>query len=88
MPPQALGSLRNQFGGYLCRHFPKASIDGLVGVHEVSSQDQDQRVIKKIWEFPLWLNGLRARHSDYEDVGLIPGPAQWVKNPALPQAML
>ena len=34
------------------------------------------------WEFPLWLSGLRFR----EDVGLIPGLAQWVTDPVLPQA--
>ena len=27
------------------------------------------------WEFPLWLGGLRTRHSVREDAGLIPGLA-------------
>ena len=34
-------------------------------------------------EFLLWLNGLRTRHSVREDVSLIPGHVQWVKDPAL-----
>ena len=29
----------------------------------------------------LWLSGLRTRHSVYEDVGLILGLTQWVKDP-------
>ena len=37
---------------------------------------------KKIWEFPVWLSRLRTWHSVREDVGLIPGLAPWVKDPA------
>ena len=37
-------------------------------------------------EFPLWFNGLRTRHSVHEDVGSIPGLAQWVKVLALIQS--
>ena len=32
-------------------------------------------------EFPLWLIRLRTWHSVHEDVGLIPGLTQWVKDP-------
>ena len=34
----------------------------------------------------MWFSGLRALHSLCEDVGSIPGIAQWVKDSALPQA--
>ena len=38
-------------------------------------------------EFPLWLSRLRNQHSVCENAGSIPGLSQWVKNPALPQAV-
>ena len=43
-------------------------------------------IIKFFLEFPLWLSTLRTQCCLCEDLGLIPGLAQWVKNPMLPKA--
>ena len=39
-------------------------------------------------EFPLWLSQLRTWCSLCENVGLIPGLAQWVKDPVFPPGRL
>ena len=38
-------------------------------------------------KFVSWPRGLRTRLCLSEDAGSIPGLAQWVKNPVLPQAV-
>ena len=35
----------------------------------------------------MWLSGLRIPHSVHEEMGLIPGLAQWVKDPVLQQTV-
>ena len=44
------------------------------------------KLIYIVLVFPLWLSGLRTRHSVCENVSLIPGLALWVKTRMLPQA--
>ena len=44
------------------------------------------RAVKRLWEFLLWLSGLRTQHSVPKDVGSIPGLTQWVRDLVLPHA--
>ena len=41
-----------------------------------------------LWEFPLWTRGLGTQHSVPKDAGLTPDLTQWVKDPALLQAVV
>ena len=44
---------------------------------------------KRASEFLLWLSGLRTNQTSIDkDVGSIPGIAQWVKDMALPLAVV
>ena len=43
---------------------------------------------RNVWEeFPLWLSRLRTWPSIHKDASSIPGLPQWLKYPALPQAV-
>ena len=46
-------------------------------------KDKKKRILLAL-EFPLLVIELRAHHSLHEDVGLIPGLTQWVKDLVLP----
>ena len=41
---------------------------------------------KNMMQGVLWFSGLRIQHSVWEDKGSVPGLAQSVKDPVLPQA--
>ena len=42
--------------------------------------------VKNFWKRPLWLSRLRTWRGICQGAGLIPGLAQWVKDPVLLQA--
>ena len=54
-------------------------------VQAVESRETCGKLIFKRWEgeFPLWLSRLRTPASIHENSRLIPGLAQWVKDPDL-----
>ena len=93
---QAAGGKVGGLGSTVC-HTLRCQLEGWRGAlclapEDPSSLSQIQAVHvawlrDKAQEFPLWLSRLRAQHSVYEDVGLIPGLAQWVKDLALPQTV-
>ena len=45
-----------------------------------------QKVYKQ--EFPFWFSGLKTQWYLHENAGSIPGLIQWVKDSALPQAVV
>ena len=59
-----------------------------IALFVISQNSLENLNIKKSLEFPLWLSGLGIRHGLCEDVGLIPGLVQWVKDPVLLQAVM
>ena len=56
----------------------------LYPTYRIKSQEMIEKILLKYihvcmyiyLEFPLWLTGLRTRHTVHEDVGSIPGLAQ------------
>ena len=56
--------------------------------HDLGQMTKGNHQIKCHLEFPLCLGGLRTQYSVCEDTGAIPGLAQWVKDLALPQAVV
>ena len=59
---------------------------GIRGLYNLAALLKEKKTKLQILdsEFPLWLSGLRTQCSVHEDVGVIPGLAQWVL--AWPQA--
>ena len=57
-------------------------------IMEAPDGTEDKAMWNSSEEFPLWLRGLRTHCCLCEDVGSIPGLAQCVKDPALPQSVV
>ena len=59
----------------------------MVGEREGDSFNMTGVLMKwEIKEFPLWLSGLRTRHSVYKDAGSNPDLPQWAKDTVMTQA--
>ena len=71
--------------GEAWRHYAKWISQALKDKYYDSTYMGIPRIIKFIEteEFPLWVSGLRTQYCLCEDVVLIPGLAEWVKDPVL-----
>ena len=58
----------------------------IIGYSQEKRNKTKQNKIALWRKFPLWLRGIRTRRCLCKDTGSIPGQAQWVTDPVLPQA--